>query len=63
MLTAVSSSRNSFILHNNVKLIMMIVMKMIIPIVMILYLMKGSLPFCVSMCQGFGRARRSDTDP
>ncbi len=26
-------------------------------------LMKGSLPFCVSMCQGLGRARRSDTEP
>ena len=26
-------------------------------------LMKGSLPFWVSMCQGLGRARRSDTEP
>ena len=25
--------------------------------------MKGSLPFCVSMCQGLGRASRSDTEP
>ena len=44
-------------------MIVMTMMTMIIPIVMILYLIKGSLPFCVSMCQGFGRARRSDTDP
>ena len=26
-------------------------------------LMNGSLPFWVSMCQGLGRARRSDTEP
>ncbi len=26
-------------------------------------LMKGSRPFCVSMCQGFGLASRSDTLP
>ena len=25
--------------------------------------MKGSLPFCVNMCQGFGLAKRSDTLP
>ncbi len=29
----------------------------------ILILMKGSRPFCVSICQGFGRASRSDTLP
>ena len=29
----------------------------------IFILMKGSRPFCVSMCQGLGRARRSDTEP
>ena len=29
----------------------------------IFILMKGSLPFCVSMCQGFGLASRSDTLP
>lgn len=29
----------------------------------IFILMKGSLPFCVSMCQGFGLASKSETEP
>ena len=29
----------------------------------IFILMKGSLPFCVSMCQGLGLASKSDTEP
>ena len=70
LLIAVSSSRNSFILHIMMltmiiaTMMILILMKtMMISMMMILYLMKGSLPFCVSMCHGFGRARRSETEP
>ena len=74
LLIAVSSSRNSFILHimmltmiialmMTTMMILILMKTMMISMMMILYLMKGSLPFCVSMCHGFGRARRSETEP